>query len=84
MHDFWLKNLPHLRFIFVSTAARNNIPASAVDLTNYDMFIISAVLKKFLYELADPLIPVQWYDRFIEASSKYYRQFCIVILIVLF
>lgn len=62
-------------FIFGSTAARNNLPASSVDLKNYDMFIISAVLKKFLYELADPLIPVQWYDRFIEASSKYYRQF---------
>lgn len=30
-----------------------------------------AALKKYLYELRTPLIPVNFYDRFLEAARKY-------------
>lgn len=38
--------------------------------TNYSPSCIVNIFKKFLRELPDPIIPVQWYDRFIEAASK--------------
>ncbi|XP_057324263.1 uncharacterized protein LOC130666941 isoform X2 [Microplitis mediator] len=38
------------------------------DLNLYSLQGIASVLKKFLRELPDPVIPVQWYDRFLEAS----------------
>lgn len=42
------------------------------DLSSYSAQCVAGVLKKFLRELPDPVIPVQFYDRFIEASSEYY------------
>lgn len=30
-----------------------------------------AALKKYLYELSSPLIPVNFYDRFLDAARKY-------------
>ncbi|KOC68223.1 Phosphatidylinositol 3-kinase regulatory subunit alpha [Habropoda laboriosa] len=38
------------------------------DLNTYSPQCIASVLKKFLRELPDPVIPVLFYDRFIEAS----------------
>ncbi|XP_047101882.1 phosphatidylinositol 3-kinase regulatory subunit alpha [Schistocerca piceifrons] len=39
-----------------------------VDWSSYEPNCIASILKKFLRELPDPIIPVQWYDRFLEAS----------------
>ncbi|XP_076658734.1 phosphatidylinositol 3-kinase regulatory subunit alpha [Halictus rubicundus] len=39
------------------------------DLNSYTPQCIASVLKKFLRELPDPVIPVMFYDRFIEASN---------------
>ncbi|KZC12898.1 Phosphatidylinositol 3-kinase regulatory subunit alpha, partial [Dufourea novaeangliae] len=39
------------------------------DLNSYTPQCIASVLKKFLRELPDPVIPVLFYDRFIEASN---------------
>lgn len=39
------------------------------DLSNYSPECVATVLKKFLRELPDPIIPVLFYDKFIEASS---------------
>lgn len=46
-----------------------NEATAPVDLTEYNSVCIASVLKKFLRELPDPVIPVQWYDRFLEASK---------------
>ena len=41
-----------------------------VDFGDQDVNIISGVLKMFLRELPDPLIPFSLYDKFIEAGSE--------------
>ncbi|XP_063994479.1 uncharacterized protein LOC135172035 isoform X1 [Diachasmimorpha longicaudata] len=40
------------------------------DLSSYNPYCIASVLKKFLRELPDPIIPVQWYDRFLDAAGS--------------
>ncbi|KAF5287242.1 hypothetical protein FQR65_LT12286 [Abscondita terminalis] len=46
-----------------------NESPNSIDLTDYTPACIASVLKKFLRELPDPIIPVQWYDRFLESSK---------------
>nr|AKK23736.1 phosphatidylinositol-3-kinase p85 alpha [Nilaparvata lugens] len=41
---------------------------TALDLSAYEPNCITNILNKYLRELPDPVIPVQWYDRFLEAS----------------
>lgn len=41
------------------------------ELSGYSLENLNGVLKKFLRELPDPVIPVQFYDHFIEAASKF-------------
>lgn len=48
----------------------NDLPVTKTDLSEYSPVCIASVFKKYLRELPDPLIPVQKYDQFIEASSK--------------
>ncbi|XP_066580977.1 phosphatidylinositol 3-kinase regulatory subunit alpha isoform X2 [Prorops nasuta] len=46
-----------------------NKDVSNTDLSSYSPQCIASVLKKFLRELPDPIIPVQCYDKFLEASN---------------
>ncbi|XP_014206200.1 phosphatidylinositol 3-kinase regulatory subunit alpha isoform X2 [Copidosoma floridanum] len=48
---------------------RLNEDVRNTDLNPYTPQCIASVLKKFLMELPDPVIPVQWYDRFLDALS---------------
>lgn len=41
-----------------------------VDLSGYGFSTIASVLKRFLLELPDTVIPIQWYHRFIDVSGK--------------
>ena len=41
-----------------------------VDFGNQDIEVISEVLKMFLKELPNPLIPFSLYNKFIEAGSE--------------
>ncbi|XP_017772624.1 PREDICTED: phosphatidylinositol 3-kinase regulatory subunit alpha isoform X2 [Nicrophorus vespilloides] len=43
--------------------------SSNVDLTLYTPVCIANVFKNFLRELPDPIIPVQWYDQFLDAAK---------------
>ncbi|KAB0801497.1 hypothetical protein PPYR_05851 [Photinus pyralis] len=51
-----------------------------VDLSEYSPACIANVLKKFLRELPDPIIPVQWYDRFLESSKLRNDEQCSTLL----
>lgn len=42
-----------------------------VPLRDRGVNVIAGVIKKYLRELADPLIPTSFYDRFITAASKF-------------
>lgn len=42
---------------------------SNVDLSEFSPVVIASIFKKYLRELPDPLIPVQWYDKFLEAVN---------------
>ncbi|PSN44931.1 hypothetical protein C0J52_15654 [Blattella germanica] len=39
------------------------------DLSDYDFSTVFCVLKKFLLELPDSVIPVQWYDKFLQVGK---------------
>ena len=61
-----------------STSAVNDIKRSfndnpeAVDLSCYaDVHCITGVLKRYLRELPDPVIPINLYEKFLAAHSEY-------------
>lgn len=39
------------------------------DLSGFAPVVLTASFKKYLRQLPDPLIPVQWYDKFLEAAK---------------
>lgn len=53
---------------------------SALNLSEFSPFCVASLFKKYLRELPDPLIPVQWYDKFLEASKKKNDEECTTIL----
>lgn len=48
-----------------------NVDLRSINFADYSIQSIVAVMKKFLRELPDPIIPVQFYDYFIQSSSKW-------------
>lgn len=50
-------------------------------LAEYSPATLANVVKKYLRELPDPIIPVQWYDRFIDASKMKNDEQCSAILL---
>lgn len=51
-----------------------------VDLSGFSPVVIASIFKKYLRELPDPLIPVQFYDKFLEATKKRNDEECTSIL----
>ncbi|XP_014233043.1 uncharacterized protein LOC106656534 isoform X2 [Trichogramma pretiosum] len=46
-----------------------NEDVRSTDLETYTPYCVASVLKKFLREMPDPVIPVQFYDSFLEAAA---------------
>ncbi|XP_044764961.1 phosphatidylinositol 3-kinase regulatory subunit alpha-like [Coccinella septempunctata] len=47
-----------------------------VEIVERSPVLLTGILKKFLRELPDPLIPVQWYDKFLEAAKIRSNEHC--------
>jgi phosphoinositide-3-kinase regulatory subunit len=62
-----LENLIELRDVLNTT----NDQLKQVDLTRYEIQYLVSIMKRFLRELPDPLVPVQYYDRFINILKQY-------------
>ena len=45
--------------------------SQVMSLADYDLTCIAGTLKKYLRQLPDPVIPEQYYNKFIEAASKF-------------
>ena len=45
-----------------------------VDLEPFDVHCIAGLLKRYLRELPNPVIPVEYYDQFIKAVSKSFHE----------
>lgn len=43
---------------------------SSAEFTEFEPAAIGGIVKKYLRELANPVIPVEQYDNFINAASK--------------
>jgi hypothetical protein len=43
---------------------------SQLNLDNFNVHCVAGVLKKYLRELPNPVIPVEMYSYFIDAASK--------------
>lgn len=42
-----------------------------VNLASFDSAVIASTMKKYLRELPNPVIPEQFYTKFIDAASEY-------------
>jgi phosphoinositide-3-kinase regulatory subunit alpha/beta/delta len=62
-----LENLIELRDALNTT----NDQLQQIDLTKYEIQYLVSVMKRFLRELPDPVVPVQYYDRFINIFKQY-------------
>lgn len=62
-----LENLIELRDVLNTS----NDQLKQIDLTNYEIQHLVSTMKRFLRELPDPLVPVQFYDRFINIFKQY-------------
>lgn len=62
-----LENLIELRDVLNTT----NDQLKQIDLTKYEIQYLVSIMKRFLRELPDPLVPVQYYDRFINILKQY-------------
>lgn len=53
-----------------------------------DISILCSVIKKYLCELTNPLIPTEWYTEFIDSASKYittlYSIYTLYVLYILY
>lgn len=62
-----LDNLIELRDVLNTT----NDQLMEIDLTKYEIQYLVSIMKRFLRELPDPLVPVEYYDRFINILKQY-------------
>lgn len=62
-----LDNLIELRDVLNTT----NDQLLEIDLTKYEIQYLVSIMKRFLRELPDPLVPVEYYDRFINILKQY-------------
>ncbi|XP_068916831.1 phosphatidylinositol 3-kinase regulatory subunit gamma isoform X4 [Tenebrio molitor] len=53
-----------------------NEASTDLDLNDFSAVCIAGVIKKFLRELPDPLVPVQWYDAFLSAAKAKTDEAC--------
>jgi len=54
-----------------------------VDLASFDSAVIASTMKKYLRELPDPVIPEQFYTKFIDAASEFDFSFDQDLLLIL-
>lgn len=62
-----LENLIELRDVLNTT----NDQLKQIDLRKYEIQYLVSIMKRFLRELPDPLVPTTYYDRFINILKQY-------------
>lgn len=62
-----MESLIELRDVLNTT---NNDQLQQIDLTKYEIQYLVSILKRFLRELPDPVIPVKWYEQFINIFKQ--------------
>ncbi|XP_076261021.1 phosphatidylinositol 3-kinase regulatory subunit alpha isoform X2 [Rhynchophorus ferrugineus] len=80
LYSMYSANPPSEQFTALVKSIENVSDLNSLDLSQFSPVVISGVIKKYLRELPDPLIPVQWYEKFIEAQKKKNDEECTVAL----